>query len=97
MGLPERRRSLLAAVEVLPAIAAAAVAAIGCAIALPQIVAPALNLSAFTQSQVAVPLQPDVGSFALPLAGLVLVTVIALGYEIRSRRRRGVAVTMRAS
>ena len=80
MGLPERRRGLLAAVEVLPAIAAAAVAAIGCAFA-----------------QIPVPLRPDVASFALPLAGLVLVTIIALGYEIRSRRGRGVAVTMRAS
>jgi putative ABC transport system permease protein len=97
MGLPERRRGLLAAVEVLPAIAAAAVAAIACAIALPQVVAPALNLSVFTQSQVPVPLRPDVASFAVPLAGLVLVTIVALGYEIRSRRRRGVAVTMRAS
>jgi len=97
MGLPERRRGLLAAVEVLPAIAAAAVAAIGCAIALPQVVDPALNLSVFTQSQVPVPLQPDAASFALPLAGLALVTVIALGYEVRSRRGRGVAVTMRAS
>jgi putative ABC transport system permease protein len=97
MGLPERRRGLLAAVEVLPAIAAAAVAAIACAIALPQVVAPALNLSVFTQSQVPAPLRPDVASFAIPLAGLVLVTIIALGYEIRSRRRRGVAVTMRAS
>jgi putative ABC transport system permease protein len=97
MGLPERRRGLLAAVEVLPAIAAAAVAAIACAIALPQVVGPALNLSVFTQSQVPAPLRPDVASFAVPLAGLVLVTIIALGYEIRSRRRRGVAVTMRAS
>ena len=97
MGLPERRRGLLAAVEVLPSIAAAAVAAIACAIALPQVVAPALNLSAFTESQVPVPLQPDAASFALPLAGLALVTIIALGYEIRSRRRRGVAVTIRAS
>jgi putative ABC transport system permease protein len=97
LGLPERRRGLLAAVEVLPAIAAAAVAAIGCAIALPQVVDPALNLSVFTQSQVPVPLQPDAASFALPLAGLALVTVIALGYEVRSRRGRGVAVTMRAS
>ena len=97
MGLPERRRGLLAAVEVLPAIAAAAVAAIACAIALPQVVAPALNLSVFTESQVPVPLRPDVASFAVPLAGLALVTIIALGYEIRSRRRRGVAVTMRAS
>ncbi len=97
MGLPERRRGLLAAVEVLPAIIAAAVGAIGCAVALPQVVAPALSLSVFTQSQVPVPLRPDAASFALPLAGLALVTVIALGYEIRSRRRRGVAVTIRAS
>lgn len=97
MGLPERRRGLLAAVEVLPAVIAAAVAAIACAIALPQVVDPALNLSVFTRSQVPVPLRPDAASFALPLAGLVLVTIIALGYEIRSRRRRGVAVTMRAS
>jgi putative ABC transport system permease protein len=97
MGLPERRRGLLAAVEVLPAIIAAAVGAIVCASALPQVVDPALSLSVFTQSQVPVPLQPDAASFALPLAGLALVTVIALGYEIRSRRRRGVVVTMRAS
>ena len=97
MGLSERRRGLLAAVEVLPAIVAAAVGAIVCAVALPQVVDPALSLSVFTQSQVPVPLQPDAASFALPLAGLALVTVIALGYEIRSRRRRGVAVTMRAT
>ncbi len=57
---------------------------------------PALSLSVFTRSQVPVPLRPDAASFALPLAGLALVTIIALGYEIRSRRRRGVAVTMRA-
>jgi putative ABC transport system permease protein len=97
MGLPERRRGLLAAVEVLPAIIAAAVAAIGCAIVLPQVVDPALNLSAFTKSQVPVPLHPDAAVFALPLAGLALVTIIALGYEIRSRRSRGVAVSMRDS
>jgi hypothetical protein len=97
MGLPGRRRGLLAAVEVLPAIIAAAVAAIGCAIALPQVVDPALNLSVFTQSQVPVPLQPAAAAFALPLAGLALVTIIALGYEIRSGRSRGVAVSMRDS
>jgi hypothetical protein len=82
---------------VLPAIAAAAVAAVVCAFALPQVVDPALNLSVFTRSQVPVPLQPDAAAFALPLAALALVTIIALGYEIRSRRRRGVAVSMRAS
>jgi hypothetical protein len=47
MGLAEGQRVRLAVLEVLPAIAAAAVAAIACAIALPRLVAPAINLSAF--------------------------------------------------
>jgi hypothetical protein len=42
-----------------------------------------------------VPLRPDFASFLLPLAGLLVVTVIALAYEIRSRRGR-VAATLRA-
>jgi putative ABC transport system permease protein len=96
MGLTEAQRVRLAAFEVLPAIAASAVAAIACAIALPRLVAPAINLSVFTQSGSPVLLRPDVASFALPLAGLLAVTVIALGYEIRSRRGHS-AATMRAS
>jgi putative ABC transport system permease protein len=95
MGLDERQRVRLSILETLPAIAAAAVAAVACAIALPRLVAPAINLSAFTQSQAAVPLRPDFASFLLPLAGLLVVTVVALAYEIRSRRGR-VAVTLRA-
>jgi putative ABC transport system permease protein len=96
MGLAEGQRVRLAALEVLPAIAAAAVAAVACAIALPRLVAPAINLSVFTQSQsqAPVPLRPDFASFLLPLAGLLVVTVIALAYEIRSGRGR-VAVSMR--
>jgi putative ABC transport system permease protein len=95
MGLPEGQRVRLVALEVLPAIAAAAVAAIVCGIALPGLVAPAIDLSVFTQSQAAVPLRPDFASFLLPLAGLLVVTVIALAYEARSGRGRGVAVSMR--
>jgi putative ABC transport system permease protein len=86
MGLTEGQRIRLAALEVLPAIAACAVAAIGCAVVLPRLVAPAINLSVFTQSQAPVPLRPDFESFGLPLAGLLAVTVIALVYEIRSGR-----------
>ena len=97
MGLTDGQRLLLAAFEVFPAIAASAVAAVACAIALPRLVAPAINLSVFTQSQTPVPLRPDFASFVLPLAGLLAVTVIALAYEIRSARGHGVAVTMRAS
>ncbi|MGH3214784.1 MAG: FtsX-like permease family protein, partial [Trebonia sp.] len=95
MGLDERQRVRLSVLEAFPAIAASAVAAVACAIALPRLVAPAINLSAFTQSQAAVPLRPDFASFLLPLAGLLVVTVIAIAYEIRSWRGR-VAATLRA-
>ena len=95
MGLTEGQRVRLVAVEVIPSIAASAVAAAACAITLPPLLAPAIDLSVFTQSQVAAPLRPDFAAFILPLAGLLAVTIIALAYEIRSRRGRGVAVTMR--
>jgi len=85
----------LTVIEVLPAVAASAVAAVGCAIALPGLVAPAVDLSVFTGSSAPVPLRPDYASFALPLAGLVVVTVIALAWEVRRARGRGVAVSMR--
>ena len=95
MGLTEGQRVRLVAVEVIPSIAASAVAAAACAFALPPLLAPAIDLSVFTQSPASVPLRPDFVAFMLPLAGLLAVTVIALAYEIRSRRGRGVAVTMR--
>ena len=97
MGLAARQRPLLAAFELVPAITASAVAAIACAITLPRLVAPAINLSAFTQSQAPVPLRPDPASFLFPLAGLLAITVIALAYEISSGRRRGPARLLRAA
>ncbi len=95
MGLTEGQRVRLVALEVVPSIAASAVAAAACAIALPRLVAPAIDLSVFTQSQTPTPLRPDFASFMLPLAALVAITIIALAYEVRSGRGRGVAVTMR--
>jgi putative ABC transport system permease protein len=95
MGLTEGQRVRLVALEVVPSIAASAVAGAACAIALPLLVAPAIDLSVFTQSQVPVPLRPDFASFVLPLAVLLAITIIALAYEIRSGRGR-VALTMRA-
>jgi putative ABC transport system permease protein len=95
MGLSEGQRVRLVALEVVPSIAASAAAAAACAVALPRLVAPAINLSVFTQSQAATPLRTDFASFLLPLAGLLAITIIALAYEVRSGRGRGVAVTMR--
>jgi putative ABC transport system permease protein len=86
MGLTESQRARLVALEVVPSIAASAVAAAACAIALPRLVAPAIDLSVFTGSTAPVPLGADVGSFLLPLAVLLGITIIALAYEIRSRR-----------
>jgi hypothetical protein len=83
------------ALEVVPPIAASAVAAAGCAFALPRRLAPAVSLAEFTHSQAPVPLAADVTAFLLPLAALVFITVIALAWEIRPGRGRGVAVTLR--
>jgi putative ABC transport system permease protein len=95
MGLSEGQRVRLVALEVVPSIVASALAATACAVALPRLVAPAIDLSVFTQSQAAAPLRPDFASFLLPLAALVVITIIALAFEVRSGRGRGVAVTMR--
>ena len=96
MGLGEGQRTRVVALEVLPAVAAAAVAAWACAMVLPRVVAPAVDLSAFTGSPAVVPLAPDVASIALPLAGLVVVAIVSLAVEIRSGRRRRVAASLRA-
>ncbi len=86
MGLGHGQRTRLVLLEVLPAVIAAAVAAIASALMLPRIVAPAINLSVFTGSSAAVPLVPDVASVALPVAGLIVVAAITLTIEILTRR-----------
>ncbi len=91
MGLGERQRAQVVVLEVLPAVIAAAVAAWACALALPPVLAPVLNLSVFTGSSAAVKLAADVVSLALPLAGLAALAAVALALEIRSGRRRGAA------
>ena len=88
MGLGEGQRTRVVALEVLPAVLAAAVAAWACAVALPRLVAPAMDLSVFTGSTAAVPLTPDTASIVVPLAGLAVVALVALAVEIRSGRRR---------
>jgi len=98
MGLGQGQRARLVLLEVLPAVLAAAVAAVTCALLLPRIVAPAIDLSVFTGttaagSAVRVPLTTDAASFLLPIAGLVLVAAVTLGIEVQARR--GVVATLR--
>jgi putative ABC transport system permease protein len=91
MGLGEGQRAWVVALEVLPAVIAAAVAAWACAVALPRVLAPDINLSVFTGTSNSVALVANVASIAVPLLGLALVAVVALGIEIRWGRRRGAA------
>ena len=91
MGLGEGQRAWVVALEVLPAVIAAAVSAWACAVALPQVLAPDIDLSVFTGTTVAVPLAASVATVAVPLLGLALVAVVSLGIEIRWGRRRGAA------
>jgi putative ABC transport system permease protein len=91
MGLGEGQRAWVVALEVLPAVIAAAVAAWACALALPRVLAPDIDLSVFTGSSVTVKLAADVASFAIPLVGLAVLAAVALGIEIRSGRSRAAA------
>jgi putative ABC transport system permease protein len=108
MGLGEGQRARVVALEVLPAVIAAATAAWACALVLPQVVAPSIDLSVFNSTPIPVPLAPDVSNFAgtvplvpdvaavaLPLTGLIVVAAVSLGIEIRLGRRHGVTTTLR--
>ena len=95
MGLAEGQRVRLVVTETLPAIAASALAAVASAVVLPGLVGQDINLSMFTGYQTSPTVRPDLASVLIPLAGLLAVTVIALAYEVRSGRGRGVAVTLR--
>jgi putative ABC transport system permease protein len=93
MGFGGARRARLVMLEVLPAVIAAAVAALGSALVLPRIVAPSIKLSVFTGSSASVPLVPDVASVAWPIIGLAVVAAVTLTIEIRARR--GVVAILR--
>ena len=96
MGLGERQRAWMVAWEVLPGVLAAAVAALACALILPWVLRPAIDLSVFTgTSSIAAPLAPSLTAVLLPLAGLVVVALAALLAELR-RGRRAVAASLRA-
>ena len=70
-------------------------AAAACAVVLPSLVSPVIDLSVFTHSLAPVPLRPDLAAFLLPLAVLLVISVVAVAYEVRAERGRGVTATLR--
>jgi putative ABC transport system permease protein len=95
MGLGEGQRARVVALELLPAVLAAAIAGWACAVTLPRIVAPAIDLSVFTGSPATVGLSPSAASVGWPLVALAVVALAALAIEIRPWRRGRLAASLR--
>jgi len=91
----------LALTQAIPAIAAAIIASVACALVLPSLTINALDLSVFTTSDlttasVAVSLQPDLISVCLPAAILLILTAATLVIQTRATRYRGPSSLLRA-
>jgi hypothetical protein len=82
--------------EVLPAVLAAAVAGLACALVLPGLAGPALDLYVFTGRAASVPVRPSWLALGLPVAAVVVIAVAALAAETVSLHRRGVTGLLRA-
>jgi len=82
--------------EAMPAVLAAAAAGLICALALPPLIGPALDLGVFTGTGTPVPLRPDWLALGLPVAAIVAIAAAALAAETAAMRRRGVTGLLRA-
>jgi putative ABC transport system permease protein len=95
MGLDQGRLIWLVLGEALLAVLAAVAAGVACALALPTLTAPVLDLSVFTGSAVPVTISPDLAALAVPAAGLAVLAAVAVVAETRLLRHRGVPGLLR--
>jgi putative ABC transport system permease protein len=91
------RTTGLVMAEAMPAVIAAVIAGAVCAVALPRVIASAIDLSAFTGTSAQVQLQPDVLALGLPAAIIVVLALGVLAVEARALRRRDIAGLLRAN
>jgi putative ABC transport system permease protein len=110
LGAAQRRRTLarmttmgldrpigLVVTEAMPAVLAAAGAGLVCALVLPGLVGPALNLAVFTGSGEPVAVRPGWAAIGLSAAAVVIIAAAALAGQTRALRRRGVTSLLRAN
>ncbi len=95
MGVDAGQARRLVLVEKAPALLAAAVAGTACALVLPALTAQALNLAVFTGAGYPVPVRADWTALAIPVAGLLLVALVAAMLAARIWRGTGVAGALR--
>ncbi len=96
MGLGEGQRARVVALELLPAVIAAAVAAWACALVLPSVVRPVIDLSVFTGSSGRGAARTGRRHWSRCRSpGCIVLAAVALGIEIGAGRRRGAASSLR--
>jgi putative ABC transport system permease protein len=89
------RSARLVLLTALPAMLAAFAAAAGCALALPALIGPALDLSVFTGPGASVIYRPDLAALGVPCTAILLLTAAALVAETSRSRHRGVTGLLR--
>jgi putative ABC transport system permease protein len=95
MGLAAAQRRRIMAAETLPAVLAAALGGVACALALVPLVGPALNLAAFTGMPVTAPLRADLTAVAATAGGLLFLAGLVLTITGSRARARGAAQALR--
>jgi putative ABC transport system permease protein len=96
MGLSPAQSRRITIVESLPVILSAVLGGIASAVALVPLAGPAVDLAAFTGSQVRVPLHADPLPLGAVTGGLLLLAGVALTIQDRLARREGVNQALRA-
>jgi len=95
MGLGSAQSRRVTIVETLPAILAAIVGGVACALALVPLVGPSVNLAAFTGTPVVVPLHASLMAIAITAAGLIVLAWVTLAVQSRLARGRGTTQALR--
>ena len=90
------RDTRLVMLMALPATLAAFAAAAGCALALPALIGPALDLSVFTGAGATIQYRPDLAALTLPCAVILLLIAATLTAQTTRARRRGITGLLRA-
>jgi putative ABC transport system permease protein len=91
------RATRLVMTEALPAVLAAVLAGVVCAVLLPHLIGSSIDLSAFTGTGTPVEFAPDLITLGLPAAITCVLAVAALAGEARALRRRGATGLLRAN
>jgi putative ABC transport system permease protein len=89
------RSARLVLLMALPAVLAAFAAAFGCALALPALISPALDLSVFTGPGASVSYRPDLAALGVPCLVILALMGVALVAETSRSRRHGVTGLLR--